>query len=256
MFKKLKLKLAALKLQIATKKAEKEARRAKARAKKSTKTDSKNKSAVGRVLSYIIRIPSKTWNWISTRNTIGLINLALLAGIIVLFSILIIDLYDANQIKNGKNGSALFRGASADETSMTTEQRRVIVRTSVSVGKQRTINTVSLPLEKPATVSTYVYEKVVVPTRNLSGDIIIDGEDIASLRLMPGDNISGNLIVQNVRRFKLPHDIKINGNLILRNAGIVKFCGPFTITGNIYVSRNSSFGPIPREAHLGGQVLF
>lgn len=260
MFKKLKLKLAAMKLQIATAKAERAAKRAVRRAESEQKNGGK-KSAVRRVFISIIKSPAVFWKWLCTRNTIGLINLSLSSAIIVLFSILIMNIYDLRETSVGKNGSALFRGASADEMPKiaNSEQRNLVVRTSVSVGDELSTQTISLPLQKNVRYSVGTRSAKLsesIPVRKLSGDIIIDGEDISSIKLMPGDEISGNLIIQNLRKFNLPCNIKINGNLILRHVGLVRFCGAFTITENIYVSRDSSFGPIPGNARLGGQVLF
>ncbi|MCL2758505.1 MAG: hypothetical protein FWE64_04285 [Alphaproteobacteria bacterium] len=88
------------------------------------------------------------------------------------------------------------------------------------------------------------------------GDTIVDGEYPGTVTLAPGAGIRGNLILQNHRRYTLPCGIHVKGNLLLRNVGQLRFCDDFTITGNIYVSRDSSFGPIPRSARLGGNVIF
>ena len=43
--------------------------------------------------------------------------------------------------------------------------------------------------------------------------------------------------------------------MFVRDVNKLQFCGDFEITGNIYVTPTSSFGPIPRSARLGGQVI-
>ena len=86
------------------------------------------------------------------------------------------------------------------------------------------------------------------------GDIIIESREEAIV-LKNGAHIRGNLYLQNMYKYVLPCDIKIEGNLFLRDLNMLHFCGRFTITGNIYVTPNSSFGPIPRDAYLGGQII-
>ena len=58
-----------------------------------------------------------------------------------------------------------------------------------------------------------------------------------------------------MRKYTLPCDAKIRGNLFIRNVDKLSFCGQFSVKGNIYVSKQSSFGPIPRNANIGGQVI-
>ena len=87
-------------------------------------------------------------------------------------------------------------------------------------------------------------------------NVIIDGNRARNIALPAMGVVNGNLILQNLRGYTLPCGIRINGDLLLRNVGQLKFCGCFEVTGNIYVSSNSSFGPIPRNARLGGQVIF
>ena len=58
-----------------------------------------------------------------------------------------------------------------------------------------------------------------------------------------------------MQKYTLPCNINIEGNLFLRDMGMLQFCGAFTVKGNIYVSPRSSFGPLPKTARLGGQVI-
>ena len=64
-----------------------------------------------------------------------------------------------------------------------------------------------------------------------------------------------SLYIQHMRKYVLPRGIQIEGNLFLRDMGLLEFAGEFTVTGNIYVTPNSSFGPIPSNARIGGQVI-
>jgi hypothetical protein len=81
--------------------------------------------------------------------------------------------------------------------------------------------------------------------------------------MRPMTTVNGNLILQNLRIYTLPCGTRIDGDLLLRNVHQLRFCvsdqaniQSFAIRGNIYVSSNSSFGPLPKNAHLGGQVIF
>jgi len=95
--------------------------------------------------------------------------------------------------------------------------------------------------------------------RRIQGTVMVDGRG-QRVVLQPMTEISGDLILQNMRTFTLPCGTRVGGHLILRNVDQLKFCNQdghsFTVRGNIYVSRNSSFGPLPRTARLGGQVIF
>ena len=35
----------------------------------------------------------------------------------------------------------------------------------------------------------------------------------------------------------------------------LSFCGAFTVNGNIYVNRQSSFGPLPKGTKINGQII-
>ena len=108
--------------------------------------------------------------------------------------------------------------------------------------------------QKPAKVTVRV-RKVLIADTEPMGDVIVGG-GTDGYRITTGANVRGNLFLQNMRYYTLPCDVRVDGDLYLRNVNMLRFCGPFIVTGNIYVSRNSSFGPIPRNARLGGQVIF
>ncbi|MDR1206978.1 MAG: hypothetical protein LBK26_01010 [Rickettsiales bacterium] len=233
-------------------------------------------------------VPRAVWRWISRRDIIGLSNCALMLLIIVLFSMLIGQVLD---VKDADNGSHFFKNATADNAAQTDAQKRVVVTikpvkkanpqpTKVTVGAPAHVTfdkdadklIISLPLKKivtPAIKSGIIEPKaapaqkhapkrvklLLVENVHIVGDTIIDfangGDRIAS-----GTRIYGNLFLQNARYYTLPCGVVIDGDIYLRNMGQVRFCGEFTVRGNIYVSHNSSFGPIPRNARLGGQVIF
>ena len=111
------------------------------------------------------------------------------------------------------------------------------------------------PIRVTNTKTNTVTEKQAAKCgETMYGDVIIESRGDAKL-LNNGTQINGNLYLQNMRKYVLPCDIKITGNMFIRDVTMLQFCGDFEITGNIYVSPRSSFGPIPRTARLGGQVI-
>ena len=88
----------------------------------------------------------------------------------------------------------------------------------------------------------------------INGDTIIETAQEKQM-LRHGAIINGNLYLQNMRKYVLPCNIKVNGNMFLRNVNMLQFCGKFDVSGNIYVNPTSSFGPLPSDAILGGQVV-
>jgi len=91
--------------------------------------------------------------------------------------------------------------------------------------------------------------------KTLQGHIVVDGRG-RNIKMSSMTTVNGDLYIQNLRTYTLPCGTRVNGNLFLRNVALLKFCGCFDVRGNIYVSADSSFGPIPRDAFLGGRVIF
>lgn len=196
------------------------------------------------------------WAWICGINLIGLINLALLVAIIVLCSLLIIGI-----LNNRK--SVFFNNATANNIN------RVPVETTNRSDKDGAVTSnteIPLPVRRDARGNM---QKPInaVPTKpcndvtlrpqgdgNIYGDVVIESRGEA-IMLKPGAHIRGNLYLQRMRKYVLPCGVVIEGNLFLRDVNMLQFCGPFTVTGNIYVSPRSSFGPLPYNARLGGQVI-
>ncbi|MBP3397843.1 MAG: hypothetical protein J6K82_02845 [Alphaproteobacteria bacterium] len=224
-----------------------------------------NKTFWGRVWNvicmpfrFIAKVCRKIWNMICKINLVGLVNSALLVAIIVLFSMLIIDVMGCKK------------------------EQIIIVPEKVPVTKQVTVTEdaaphvvrmrkTTLPLQNSKKSADYQPEPInVVPVKKAEakiakqqtpqyenkfmGDVIIDSRASGAM-LKNNSQVNGNLYLQNMRKYVLPCDIRINGNLFLRDVNMLQFCGDFVITGNIYVSPRSSFGPIPKTARLGGQVV-
>ena len=195
----------------------------------------------------IVWAAKKIWKWLCGINLVGLINLTLLVAIIVLFSMLIIN------IVNCRRSPVVI---SANEKTVTIQTKSGSKKISKTIPIKRDAET--------GNMETTINVVETVPSNDptlraggdgkIYGDIIIESREEAIV-LKNGAHIRGNLYLQNMYKYVLPCDIKIEGNLFLRDLNMLHFCGRFTITGNIYVTPNSSFGPIPRDAYLGGQII-
>ncbi len=199
------------------------------------------------------------WAWICGINLVGLINLALLIAIIVLCSLLIISL-----MNNRK--SIFFNNATATDVNKVTVE--AVQKTEESDAEKLASENKNIPLpirrdargdmQKPINVvSTKPCNN---PTLRPQGDGRIYGDVIIESRgerimLRNGARIRGNLYLQRMRKYVLPCNVVVEGDVFLRDVNLLQFCGPFTITGNIYVSPRSSFGPIPYNSKLGGQII-
>ena len=217
------------------------------------------------------------WNWVSGINLVALLNLALLISIIVLFSLLIMDLRKgANAsdtdvlVQKTETVTTTVPAPEAPVVATTTEQKQDAQPRAVT---QRTImprKTTALPIKhdnatRKAITAPVKFSNVkqnpiaikqvaLVKPKKVLGNAIVDHHDMTSV-LSNGTHIKGNLYIQDLRRYTLPCNIVIDGNLILRNVGRLEFCGDFTVRGNILVNPNSSFGPVPSTARIGGQVI-
>jgi hypothetical protein len=195
-----------------------------------------------RALRWIfITAPRAVWNWICSIELGGLCNLAMMILIIVLFSILIGQIL-GNRCDNRTRAAATRIPQITNNVEITEKSAPARI---ASVPAKKT--TIVLPLRAKPKVAA---QKITV----IDNDLTIDGRDIAS-RIQRQTKINGNLTLQNMHGFTLPCGVKINGNLIVRNVRLLKFCGNFIVNGDIYVSSNSSFGAIPKNAKIRGQVI-
>ena len=195
----------------------------------------------------IVWAAKKIWKWLCGINLVGLINLTLLVAIIVLFSMLIINIVNCRRspvVISANEKTVTFQTKSGSKKISKTIP---IKRDAETGNMETTINVVETVPSNDPTLRAGGDGKIY-------GDIIIESREEAIV-LKNGAHIRGNLYLQNMYKYVLPCDIKIEGNLFLRDLNMLHFCGRFTITGNIYVTPNSSFGPIPRDAYLGGQII-
>lgn len=233
----------ALRMKIATRHVD----RKRARSRKNTTKRS------SRIWAAIVRPFKSVWSWVRSIDLIGLVNITLLSAIIALFSMLIIDVVEF------RRGQSLVVIAPAERRNVTTE----VVRPT----PPRRAPEIALPIVRdvraPANVRITAArpekcpaaERQTARVRNdMYGDVIIDSRGAATM-LRTHTVINGNLYLQNMRKYVLPCGVTIKGNLFLRDVNMLQFCGDFTVTGNIYVSPKSSFGPIPRTARVGGQIV-
>jgi hypothetical protein len=223
-------------------------------------TNSKNrKQGIVQWLKRVVLFPwnlcKKIWNWLKSIDIVGMINLTLLVAIIVLFSSLIIDVIGCRKCsKNNATGPRI-------EATTKQNNRGVVQRK----------NTVTLPLrndnrngvkQKIKTVGVkniQVVNESYIPEKNakkqrFSGDVIVDVNPSAPI-LQNGVYINGNLFIQNMRKYTLPCGANINGNLFIRNVDKLSFCGEFIVNGNVYVTGQSSFGAIPDNARIVGNII-
>lgn len=257
MFKELKMKIAARRVERSKQK--------KAAAKKSTRKSARPTvwsrvwNAVCWPFRKLVALCRHIWSWIRSIDLIALVNLTLLIAIIVLFSMLIIDIVNCRKKPVVVVAEPVPVVATKDNATQPVKTptvrkvapRKVSLPIAQDVKSRKMATTVNVvPVKKCETT-----EKQTAKVGNtLYGDIVIDNRGAATI-LHNGVHVQGNLYLQNMRKYTLPCDIRIDGNLFLRDLNMLQFCGDFTITGNIYVSPRSSFGPIPRTARLGGQVI-
>lgn len=221
------------------------------------KNNNKKQPTIWAKIWYILCWPCKKiaklsrafWNWICGINLIGLLNSALLISIIVLFSMLILDF---TKCKN--NHAIVIVTEPVPVTQPMTDKRKVIARTpALPVANKKLSQPVNVVPVKKSDVKI-AKKQTAIQNKKMMGDVIIDSRGAGAL-LQNSTHVNGNIYIQNMHKFTLPCDITVNGNMFLRDIGLLQFCGKFTVTGNIYVSPRSSFGPIPKNARIGGYVV-
>lgn len=213
------------------------------------------------------------WRIICGINVIGLLNLVLLIAIIVLCSMLILDIINfrrkpvvivtdpvpasvvAEKINVPVIAEPVTKPVSTSDAKTSSNDESVSRYGTLPIKRDRTHNMIGEPIRVVKVHPDPVAERQTARINNkMYGDIVIDSRGAATM-LNNGTEINGNLYLQNMRKYVLPCNIKITGSMFIRDVNMLQFCGDFDITGNIYVSPRSSFGPIPRNSRLGGQVI-
>lgn len=215
--------------------------------------------------------PRAVWKWIVGLEIAGLCNMAMLLLIIILFSFLIgqathksdcnrKNLPDATITNVAETASDVMMPEiieKNDNVEIINKPADMVIdnnaqQMQIVVTKKKT--TIILPM-KIKSESQYIGKFNKPSFVKINGNVVIDGGR-TNKYLSQKTIINGDLILQNMNSFTLPCGVKVNGNLIVRNVRNLDFCGCFAISGDIYVSSNSSFGPIPRDAYINGQVIF
>lgn len=236
-------------------------------------TRNKNrKNVLKNIILFPVNLCKKVWNWLRNIDVVGMVNLTLLVAIIVLFSCLIsnITCYRhgafANETPNivvNKNQNVNVAKKITPAKSVQNDMRKVIKRhhkINAALPARVDSETKLKPqiqvvgVKKPIVVRELSLPASELPKQVLAGDVIIERHP-ASPILSNGVVINGNLFIQNMRKYTLPCDAEISGHLFVRNVENLKFCGKFVVRGNIYVTRKSSFGAIPGDAKIGGQIV-
>ncbi len=203
----------------------------------------------------LCRICSAIWNWLKSIDIIGMINLTLLVAIIVLFSSLIADFVYCNRCPKTTANKANIVAVSKKADKRKVVQRKfntnLPVKVDLNTGIKPKIQTIGL--KKPQVIRELSVPASELKPQNLSGDVIIDIKPTPVLQ--NGVYINGNLFIQNMNKYTLPCGATINGNLFIRNVARLNFCGAFTVKGNIYVNRGSSFGAIPDNTRIDGNII-
>lgn len=205
---------------------------------------------------FICRVCSAIWNWLKSIDVVGMINLTLLVVIILLFSALIINFVRCQRCPNSVADDKVIMVEKNDSNNTEVTNRSFDKTLPVKTVKK----TVAAPKAKVETVAEPVVAKEVnvaepeTPKQTLSGNTIIDAQPVRQI-IYKDATIHGNLIIQNMRKYTLPCGTNVKGHLIIRNVRKLKFCGDFNVDGNVYVNRESSFGPFPKGARIKGQVI-
>ena len=213
----------------------------------------------------LCRVCRAIWNWLKNIDIVGMINLTLLVAIIVLFSSLIADFVRCdrcarNAVDNNNRVIVAQKNVVKKQVAQNDNRRVVKRKVNTTLPLRPDSETGITPkikvvgVKKPVVVTVASLPAKELPKQNLSGDVIVDVYPDSPV-LSNGVNVDGNLFIQNMRKYTLPCDAQINGHLFVRNVHKLNFCGAFTVRGNIYVNRESSFGPIPSNARIGGQVM-
>ncbi len=242
MFKQLKMKIAA--------------RRVEKNKKRNANRRTNSRPAAGfgarvwdlicRPFKWMGRMGGRVWAWLRSVDLIGMVNLTLLVSIIILFSMLIIDIY--------RGGKKTVVVVDADAVPVVISDTPQVAVTNSAAPRHVTARPVrtTLPLRRDGVVARPTNNSAMRYT--VTGDVVVNGRGDGHM-LTNDIRVQGNVYLQNMRKYVLPCNAYIDGHLFLRDVNMLQFCGDFVVTGNIYVSRRSSFGPIPSTARLGGQVI-
>jgi hypothetical protein len=200
--------------------------------------------------------------WLRALDAMAFFNILLLALVVAMLLVMLGNIRGRSAAKRGADGPSgqvlIINGRPRIDwtrrpTVVVSRNGAAMVERTAAADRRaakksaRNQPSITLPLKK---------KSVPVARTVLPKSVMIDGRATRGAGLRPMTTINGDLYLQNMSTYTLPCGVRVNGNLFLRNVRLMKFCGGFEVRGDIYVSSNSSFGPIPRNAYLGGQVVF
>ena len=216
---------------------------------------------VKRVITFPWRVLCAIWRWLKSIDVVGMINLTLLVVIIVLFTSLIIDFVRFNKcssVNTVRTDKEVVTVTKNDTVGNNRKMTKHSFNTTLPLKADKKTNITpkikTVGVSKPQVVRETSLPSDELPQQTLFGDVIVDVNPKSPI-LSNGAKINGNLIIQNMRKYTLPCGTKINGHLFIRNVERLYFCGGFTVNGNIYVNRQSSFGALPQDAKINGQII-
>lgn len=189
----------------------------------------------------------RVWNWIRGLDMVVLVNITMLIAIIVLFTMLIIDIVNCRRCARMANANA-----PQIVDTRTVHNRRATLPMKANNGVMINAPVNVVPVRKCDV--KMARRQIARIDETMYGDVVIDSRGAATM-IKNYTNVRGNLYLQNMRKYTLPCGVRVDGNLFLRDVNMLQFCGEFTVTGNIYVSPRSSFGPIPSNARVGGNIV-
>lgn len=210
----------------------------------------------------IANASKKSWAWIKSRDLSTTANVAVLLLTIVMLVVLIQVVQQNNQIINSAKSPAIAAAQATKQVAPRPARQIVSARVPASVSVDTATGTTAIVLPMKDVIKQIKQTKPVVGyAKPLTNREWLRQE--SSFRRTPArvskldsmSRVSGNLYVQNMNAYTLPCGTIVQGDLIVRNVKKLKFCGCFEVKGNIYLGRGVSFGPLPRDAKIGGQII-
>jgi hypothetical protein len=209
----------------------------------------------------------RTWRYLRGLDKLAYLNIALLALLCAMFCAMYVRI-DTVKKRSARNAAGYTLTERTGVYDLTQRARRPNRPTVVVVSRRAVespapkikrigaptmaarVRTITLPIRPGA-----VRAEMPAARKTVHGNIVIDGRG-RNTAISPMTTVNGNLYLQNLGAWTLPCGTRVNGHLFVRDVKWLKFCGCFDVRGNIYVSANSAFGAIPRDASLGGRIIF
>ncbi|MCL2629350.1 MAG: hypothetical protein FWD33_01505 [Alphaproteobacteria bacterium] len=221
----------------------------------------------------------KTWCWVKARNMATVANTALLVLTVAMLVILIKVVQQNNRIVANVSPKAaeLQVQRAAPRTVSAAKQASVPAPTSIArqerLAPARPKNVSFSDAPAAVSVNTQITVQPQQPARQTTRIVVNSAprrapsnaewirqeqqlRPVSRVKKLPAmSQVKGNLYIQNMNAYTIPCGTKVQGDLIVRNVRKLDFCGCFEVKGNVYVGRGVSFGPLPKGARIGGQII-